>query len=336
MIPDLDRVPTWVIQLSLTLGTIFATWTVGHVLNAVFVPLISRWAKQTRGSWDDTVISEVRPRLPRWSLLLGVWLSTSYWPLSPEARAFIDNAVFVIAVASVTFAAATVTSRLVADYGARFTPAVPVTSLSMNIAWGAVVSFGVLAILNHLGVSITPMITALGIGGLAVALALQDPLANFFAGIIVTLARHVRIGDYIRLDSGIEGEIADFSWRLTRIRTSTGKLVMIPNARLAQAIVTNFSLPSPEIPVAVEVGVDASSDLEQVEHLVTNVGRQVITDIAGLDRNPIVRYHTFGNSFVKFTVWLVAKDFRSQYLIVHEFTKRVQAQFRQEGIAIRA
>jgi small-conductance mechanosensitive channel len=336
MIFDFDRVPAWVSQLTWTFGTLLVTWTIGHILNALFIPLIAKWASQTRGSWDDAVIDAIRPRLPRWSLLLGAWLSISYWPVTPQARVFANTTAFIFAVGSVTLAAATITSRLVADYGARLAPAVPVTTLSRNIAWAAVVAFGALAILNYVGVSITPIVTAFGIGGLAVALALQDPLANFFAGIIVTLARHVRIGDYIRMDTGVEGEIVDFSWRLTRIRTTTGKLVLVPNARLAQAIVTNYSLPSPEIPVGIDVGVDASSDLERVEQLVTNVGQQVITQVAGIDGNPIVRYHTFGNSFVKFTVWLVAKDFRSQYLVVHEFTKRVQAQFSREGITIRS
>ena len=336
MIPELDRLPTWVSQSIWTLVTLVVTWTIGHILNAMFVPLIARWASQTRGSWDDAVIDAIRPRVPRWSLLLGAWLSISYWPLTPQARVFAETTAFVLAVASVTLAVATISSRLVGDYGGRVAPALPVTTLSRNIAWAMVVACGVLAILNRLGVSITPMITAFGIGGLAVALALQDPLANFFAGIIVTLARHVRMGDYIRMDTGVEGEIVDFSWRLTRIRTNTGKLVLVQNARLAQAIVTNYSLPSPEIPVGIDLGVDASSDLEQVEQVVTRVGRQVISELCGLDGYPIVRYHTFGNSFVKFTVWLVAKDFRSQYLVVHEFTKRVQAQFRHEGIAIRA
>jgi small-conductance mechanosensitive channel len=335
MIPYLNESRAWLIQLSWTVGALVAAWAIGHVLNATFVPLISKWARQTRGTWDDAVIDEIKPRLPRWTLLLGVWISLLFWPLNAQARALIDSTVFVVAVASVTFAVAAITSRMVADYGARVSPGVPVTSLSRNLAWAAVVAFGVLAILNHLGVSITPMITAFGIGGLAVALALQDPLANFFAGLIVTLARQVRIGDYIKLDTGVEGEIVDFNWRLTRIRTVTGKLVLVPNLRLAQAVITNYSQPSPDVPVGVELGVDASSDLAHVEHIVASIGRHVITEIAGLDRDPIVRYHAFGNSFVKLTVWLVAKDFQSQYLVVHEFTKRVQTKFQQEGIVIR-
>jgi hypothetical protein len=71
MIPDLERVPAPVIQLSWTIGTLLVTWTLGHILNAVFLPVIARWARQNRGSWDDAVVEAIRPQIPRRSLLLG-------------------------------------------------------------------------------------------------------------------------------------------------------------------------------------------------------------------------------------------------------------------------
>ena len=75
-------------------------------------------------------------------------------------------------------------------------------------------------ILNQLHVSIAPILTALGVGGLAVALALQDTLSNLFAGFYVAVAGQVRLGDYIvKLDTGEEGYVTDISWRTTTIRT---------------------------------------------------------------------------------------------------------------------
>lgn len=128
---------------------------------------------------------------------------------------------------------------------------------------------------------ITPMLTALGVGGLAVALALQEPLANFFAGVFLTLGGQIRLGDYVKLDSGQEGYVADFSWRSTRLRMLPTNLVVVPNARLAQAIV-----------------------------------------------------HTFADSSVNFTVVLRAAEFVDQYLIKHEFIKRLHARFDRERITI--
>ncbi len=108
--------------------------------------------------------------------------------------------------------------RLVASYGSSFQSALPVTSLTQNLTWLLVMILGTLVALNGLGVSIAPMLTALGIGGLAVALALQDPLSNLFAGLVVTLERQLRVGDEVKLDNGLEGCVVDFSWRSTRLR----------------------------------------------------------------------------------------------------------------------
>ena len=122
---------------------------------------------------------------------------------------------------------------------------------------------------------------ALGVGGLAVALALQEPLSNLFAGIFVTLAGQLRIGDYVRLESGPEGFIRDFNWRSARLQTMAGHYVIVPNSKLAQAIVSNFSLPSRDTQVTVEVGVDYGSDLAQVERVAMEAASDVIKDVTG-------------------------------------------------------
>jgi len=191
-------------------------------------------------------------------------------------------------------------------------------------------------ILNGLGLSITPMLTALGVGGLAVALALQEPLSNFFAGFFISLAGQIRVGDYITLDSGQSGYVVDFSWRSTRIRMLANNLIVVPNHRLAQAIVVNHHLPAEDLAVLVEVGVDYASDLTHVERVVVDVGRTVMRDVEGgvPDFEPFVRFHTFGESSVDFTVILRAGEFTGQYLVKHEFVKRLHARFRAEGIVI--
>jgi len=221
-------------------------------------------------------------------------------------------------------------------WGAVIATALPVSSLTRNIAWGLVATIGLLVILNGLGLSITPMLTALGVGGLAVALAMKEPLANFFAGVFLTLGGQIRLGDYVKLDSGQEGYVADFSWRSTRLRMLPNNLVIVPNAKLAQAIVVNHHLPSQDLAVLVEVGVDYTSDLTHVEHVVTDVGRAVMTEVPGgiAGFEPFIRYHTFADSSVNFTVILRAAEFVDQYVIKHEFIKRLHARFAREGIVI--
>jgi small-conductance mechanosensitive channel len=330
-----DSWSTWAYPLAWTLGTLVVSWAIGRILGVILVSR-ARWLAGKRHQVRETAVQIVRRRLPWWSLLIGVWLSTGYWPLTAEGHLLVERAVFVLGAVSVTLAAAAMASQSVDAYAAFLAPALPVSSLTRNVAWALIASLGLLVILNGLGLSITPMLTALGVGGLAVALALQEPLANFFAGVFITLAGQIRVGDYIKLDSGQEGYVSDFSWRSTRIRMLANNLVVVPNAKLAQAIVVNHHLPSQDLAVLVEVGVDYASDLGHVERVVMDVGREVMTQVAGgvPEFEPFIRYHTFAESSVNFTVILRAQEFVDQYLIKHEFVKRLHARFQREGIAI--
>jgi small-conductance mechanosensitive channel len=327
---------SWASPLAWTVGTLAASWVIGHLLGAVLMSRVPRWLTDRQQRLTESALQIFRKRLPWWSLLIGAWLAAGYWPLTTEGHLLVGRIAFVLGAFSVTFALAALASQSVETYGALISPALPVSSLTRNVAWALIAVLGLLVILNGLGLSITPMLTALGVGGLAVALALQEPLANFFAGLFITIAGQIRVGDYVRLDSGQEGYVVDFSWRSTRLRMLANNLIVVPNAKLAQAIVINHHLPSQDMAVLVDVGVDYSSDLRHVERVVVEVGRGVMREVAGgvPDFEPFIRYHTFGDSSINFTVILRAKEFVDQYLIKHEFVKRLHSRFNEEDIVI--
>ena len=326
----------WASPLAWTVGTLAATWMIGHLLGAIVMARVPRWVTGRQRRVTESASQILRKRLPWWSLLIGAWLAAGYWPLTAEGHLMVGRTAFVLGALSVTFAMAALASQSVETYGALISPALPVSSLTRNVAWALIAVLGLLVILNALGLSITPMLTALGVGGLAVALALQEPLANFFAGLFITLAGQIRVGDYVKLDSGQEGYVLDFSWRSTRLRMLANNLIVVPNAKLAQAIVVNHHLPSEDLAVLVDVGVDYASDLSHVERVVADVGRDVMREVAGgvPEFEPFIRYHTFGGSSIDFTVILRATEFVDQYLIKHEFVKRLHTRFNDEGIII--
>lgn len=328
--------PAWVGQLAWTAATVLGAWALGHAVNAVVVRRLVIWAGRTSTGGDDAVLDEIAPRVPVWAALVGAWVAIGYWPLSPHAALFATRVVFVAAAVSVTLTVAATASRLVGVYGAGLSPGLGVTSLSRTITWGLVAALGALVVLNGLGVSITPMLTAMGIGGLAVALALQEPLANLFAGLFLTVANQVRVGDYVKLESGLEGFVTDFGWRSTRVRMLANNTVIVPNARLAQAVVVNYHLPSPDLGVLVDVGVDYDSDLQHVERVTTEVAREVMQTVPGgvQEFEPFIRYHTFADSSINFSVILRGQAFTDQFLVKHEFIKRLHRRYRDEGIAI--
>jgi small-conductance mechanosensitive channel len=329
--------PDWGTRLFWTAVTLGVAYAVGHVLNT-FVSRLVRLAARTESQWDDIVIEEIKRRLPFWSLLVGAWYALGHWDIEGTSTyTLLRNAIVVIAGLSVTWTVATIVSRLIRAYSTGLSAsAVPVSGLTQNVAKFLVMTLGILAVLNSLGVSIAPMLAALGVGGIAVALALQDPLSNLFAGLFTSMSGQLRIGDFIELEDGKAGYIVDIDWRSTRVRLLQNNVVIVPNNRLAQSIVTNYHLPELEMAVLVQVGVDYASDLGHVERVTIEVARDVLKTVQGgiVDFDPFIRYHTFGDSSIDFSVILRGKEFVDQFLLKHEFIKRLSARYDQEGITI--
>ncbi|MDD5656121.1 MAG: mechanosensitive ion channel family protein, partial [Elusimicrobia bacterium] len=191
-------------------------------------------------------------------------------------------------------------------------------------------------LLSNLGISITPILTALGVGSLAVALALQDTLGNLFAGIHVVASDMVEVGDYIKLDTGQEGYVVEVGWRAARIRELGDNIVILPNMKLAQAVVINYHRPEKELAVLIQAGVARASDLALVERTTVEVARDVMRTVEGgvPGFEPFIRYGGFGESSVDFTVILRGKEYASQYLLKHEFIKRLHAKYKEQGIEL--
>ncbi len=195
---------------------------------------------------------------------------------------------------------------------------------------------GGMLILANLGISLTPIITTLGVGSLAVAIALQDTLGNFFAGLYIRADRPIEPGQFVRLESGEEGYVDHIGWRSTRIRMLPNNMVVVPNSKIVQSNITNYYLPDKELAVLVQVGVHYDSDLAKVESVTCEVARDVLQTVPGgvPGFEPFIRYHTFNQSSIDFTVILRGREFVDNFLIKHEFIKRLRARYKEEGITI--
>jgi len=271
-----------------------------------------------------------------WFLIFGLYLALEYSKVPDNLAGIINNILIVLAIFSVTHALANIAANLVRTYSSKIKSAVPVTSLTQNLSRIVIFGIGLLMILGHLGVSITPILATLGVGGLAVALALQDTLSNLFSGFYIIVSRQIRVGDYVKLDSGDEGYVTDIAWRATSIKMLPNNTVLVPNERLTKAIVINYYLPDKELAVLVNLGVHYDSDLTRVEKITCDVARSIMTDVPGgvPGFEPFIRYGGFGDSSINLTVILRAREFVDQYFIKHEFIKRLHERYRKEGIVI--
>ncbi|OPX17834.1 mechanosensitive ion channel protein MscS [candidate division WOR-3 bacterium 4484_100] len=308
---------------------------IGLVVQNIILTRLRKIALRTKWEGDEVIIDSLRGAIVFWFLLAGIYGAVMHLPLSPNLSTIIIKILVVIIILSVTFFFIRLTTGFLRLYSQK-TAALPSASLLINLTKGVILVLGGLIILQSLGISITPLITALGVGGLAVALALQDTLSNLFAGFHIIVSKMVLPGDYIKLATGEEGYVTDVSWRNTTIRALPNNIVVVPNSKLASSILTNFHQPVNEMSVLVQVGVSYDSDLEKVEKVTIEVAKKVLKEVPGgiPDFEPFIRYHTFGDFSINFSVILRVKEFVDQYLIKHEFIKRLHKRYQAEGIEI--
>jgi len=328
----LQEVRIVLIPLAIFLATIFAGVAVKRV---IFVRL-SRWALTTKHQIDDIIIESIRQPLMIWFVMLGLYLALGATSLPEHWVQTIGKILVALGIFSATLAIAAMVGKLISLYAAKIEGVMPVTSLTQNISRIIIFGIGVMIVMNSLGISITPILATLGVGGLAVALALQDTLSNLFAGFHTTIARQVRVGDYVKLETGEEGYVTDINWRTTKIRMLPNNVVLVPNAKLTQAIIVNYYLPDKEMAVLINLGVHYNSDLKKVERVTCEVAKDVMKEVPGgvPEFDPFIRYNSFGDFSINFTAILRAKEFTDQYLIKHEFIKRLHERFSRENITI--
>ncbi len=201
---------------------------------------------------------------------------------------------------------------------------------------GAIVVVGALVILEQVGVSVAPLLAGLGIGGIAVAFAAQNTLANLLAGLSIFIDGTVRVGDMVELDSGQRGFVEDVGWRTTKLRLFANNLLIVPNGKLAESILTNYQMPNDEVAVYIRNGVAYDSDLQQVEQVTLAVANRLVRDTPGAatDFEPIMRYTAFADSNINYVVIMRAKDWPTSRLLQHRFIKAVKQRYDEVGIEI--
>ncbi|MGJ5820277.1 mechanosensitive ion channel family protein [Paludibaculum fermentans] len=295
------------------------------------------WAGRTNSHLDDTTLQSLHGPFLFWIAILGLHLATQSAEVPPKASALLAKIFLILWILSLTIVCSRLVVLVIKHKGSKLYGALPVTTLTQTLARLFVISCGALILLNTLGISITPILTALGVGGLAVALALQDTLSNLFAGFYLSIAGQVRAGDYIKLSSGEEGYVADMDWRSTTLRALANNYIVVPNAHLARAILTNYHLPETRMSLSIPVSVSYDSDPDVIEQLLVEEAKAAAGEIPGLlaEPSPFVRFIPgFGPSSLDFTLICQVAEFVDQYFVQHELRKRIFRRFRRDGILI--
>lgn len=307
------------------------------VVRAVAFKLLHKWADKTEAKIDDIIIKSLKTPSVYWCIAIGLYIGVAVSDFHEKYVFYFSRAIHIIVILSITIATANLAGKIFKNYIQKSNLPLPTTGLAYGMMKAIILIIGFLIVLSVMGISIAPLITALGVGGLAVALALQDTLANLFSGIHILVEKSIRVGDFIKLETGQEGYVEDITWRTTRIRMLPNNIVVIPNSKLAQSVVTNYYLPEKRMSLLISIGVSYSSDPEKVETILVEETKKAVGEIPGLlgDPEPFVRFIPgFGESSLDFTLICQVREFVDQYLAQHELRKRIFKRFKEESIEI--
>jgi small-conductance mechanosensitive channel len=187
-------------------------------------------------------------------------------------------------------------------------------------------------ILKHFNYDIYSVVTALGIGSLAIGLAAKDTLAHMISGFTLMLDQPFRIGDRIQLSSGQIGDVADIGLRSTRIRTLDNQLLVIPNSDLCNTMLINQAFPDARVKGRINIGVAYGSDVERVKQVLLATALEV--DDVLRDPPPEVYFASFGDSALNMSLFFWVEDYLKLFATTDKINMLILSRFTENGIEI--
>ena len=332
MLSQIENLPTW------ALAAVYVAFWIG--VAAIVGRALRRWLTQLAASQPSQLTEILAATLPRpaaiavflVALTSGIEVLPLREHLSIQVQRWLGGSLAILGVGAVM----RVILHAIDAHG-RSNPALKSSAgVGKAVIW--MVGLAVIAVLvsDALGISLAPALTALGVGSLAVALALQDTLSNFFSGLYLVVEKPVRPGDFVRVDPSYEGYVESIGWRTTHLRTLQNNLVVIPNAVLSKSIITNYSLPTQAVASSVRVDVALDADIDRVEDALADEARRAV-DLPGMVTAPrpeVSLSPGFVDGVIAFTIGFHVEGFTDQGKVQHLLRKRIAARLKREGVPL--
>ncbi|MGO8818247.1 MAG: mechanosensitive ion channel family protein [Terriglobia bacterium] len=318
---------------SLLFGTlIIGSMVLGFVLNRG----LHHWGRRLHDGWGQLLFSLLETLPIPLLLIASLYLGLESLPLPDRFERVGSKLIFALAVLVMIYFPAQVIVLALRRAGQQDPHLLRVTQPAAFVIRTLFALIGTIIFLENMGVTLTAVWTTLGVGSVAVALALQETLSNFFSGLYLMADRPVNPNDYIKLDSGAEGYVLQIGWRSTVLRTLGNNHIVIPNSTFAKATITNYSSPETPMSYSLPVSVVYGTDPQQVEKALLEVGREALRDrLPGLLSQPAPSVQFipgFGTASLDFSLGVQIGQFTDQYSVQSELRKRVVRKFKEAGI----
>lgn len=313
-------------------GIIIVSLLIGFILRSLF----HRLAKKTDTRFDDILYEVIGAYAGVWLLIWGTYWIVGEFPFLSatnidQVRSILKT-IFAVSIVISIAKALTMWMKMLASKSSSFRTIEKPIRFMIRVL---IFVIGLILVLDVMDISITPLVTTLGLGSLAVALALQDTFANFFAGLYLAADRPIRVGDFVRINED-EGFVEELGWRSTKIRTFQNSLVIYPNSVVSQSMIVNYYLPSNITSLVIPIGVSYSSDTRKVESIIMEEIKKISGELEWFDSatKPEVYFKGYGAYSLDFDVIFWLRDFSKYRQARNEFLHRLFKRFAEEGIHI--
>jgi|APSaa5957512576_1039674.scaffolds.fasta_scaffold07656_5 MscS family membrane protein len=282
---------------------------------------------KTKTNLDDLILKKTSKPITLLVLLVGLKISLLEFPF-PEATALLISNLFitllVISIFYLIYNIFVISFKRVwkrAAKKARTTPNEGIIDLTSGTIKVILILILIIYLLSYWGVEIGPLLAGMGIGGIAIAFALQASLANIFGGISIILDKTVKVGDLVNLPDGTLGKILKISLRATKIKTFDNEIVIVPNSKLANSNIKNVAQPEPKSRVVIPFGVAYGSDIEKVRKVVLSEIKKVKGFVN--DPEPSVMFLEMGDSSLNFKAFFFVDSFENRFAAINEANTKI-------------
>jgi len=243
--------------------------------------IILKLTAKTKTKIDDLIVKKTNRPISFILILIGLRLALLPLTINEKFESTTQQIIITFIIILIAYIIAVIIDIVIDSWGKKFAEKTEsklddqLITLFHRSSKIIIYILAILFILQHWGVQIGPLLASLGIAGLAIAFALQPTLSNLFGGISLIIDRTIKVGDIIKLDSGEMGVVHDIGIRSTRIRTWDNELITVPNGKLVDSQIQNFSQPDPSARINIEFGVVYGSDPDKVKKLTLDTVKNI-------------------------------------------------------------
>lgn len=328
----------WAKRLLVTMIIFGCFWLLAQLVSFVINRWGSKIASFTSTDLDDRILQRITPSISLLLTSLGIYFALLSLPLHEKVLGFLSGLLFIAIVVIICMFIYRILHETLVWYGERqhevegylFLRQIAPTAEKVVMLF--IIGGALMVVLKHFNYDILSLITALGVGSLAIGMAAKDTLAHVISGFTLMIDRPFRIGDRIQLTSGQVGDVQDIGLRSTKIKTLDNQLLIIPNSDLCNTMLTNQAFPDNRIKGRINIGVGYGSDAEQVKRQLVSIALEI--DEVLRDPEPEAYFASFGDSALNMSLFFWVEEYSRLFATTDKINSMILNRFREQGIDI--